>query len=384
MNLTRGVTSILAATITTAALCMCASFAIGADDSAAGRSASGAATLKRIFASWKERADRVKGFHFTWDTRVGIPKGGRDPLAPAVFAAPRTLREIKYSVRDSEMWVVGKDYFRTEYFIMTVHRDGSFDLKSRRYDTFDGTNNLELILRNGSPGRPMGFIRNLQSTDFVFDPLDPDFDPLDPRLPQLRPAADRDSQREGRFENLGPLELRPLPLCFRPFEPVLQWSAERTRIVTQGRPTDGLVELERRDEKDRVVERCWADRSRNDVIVAAEIWNTRGKIVAFAVDYQRDKTIGWVPSHWSVDMTGTHGKRDQLTECTVTKYAINELVTPDKFLLTFPAGTLVYDRSLREFFVQKDGSMRFVPRGKGRPTYEQLLKEDDTPPVSVK
>lgn len=344
-----------------------------ADDKAAIRPDDASATLKRIFANWKARADRVKSFHFVWDSRVGIPKGATDPFAHHGDPLPKTFCEIKYSLRDTEFWAEGNDHFRYEFFKPSVHRDGSFDTKARHRITFDGTHYLVLSLPFGDP--PQGYIRHLQPSDFELDPLNP----LVPRLKRRRSSR----YPERSFYDLHDAILQPLVVTFRPFVPVPGWEIEHCRVIPEESEKGGLIKLECQDPSWPGEKCCWVDSTRDDIVVDMEFWAHSGKhkpLVSTSIEYQRDKTVGWVPTRWTVEFVGLAGIKNQFSEYTVTKYTINEHAPPETFLLTYAPGTLIFDRSQNEFFVRRDGSMRPVPRDRKRPSYEQLLKEDDTVP----
>jgi hypothetical protein len=164
---------------------------------------------------------------------------------------------------------------------------------------------------------------------------------------------------------------------------VLDWDPEHCSVVP-GPPKNELIKLERRDEKGELAEYCWVDPSREDIVVAGEWWGTarRKKTGSYSIDFRRDRTFGWVPSRWSIDFAGTMAQTAQHRGSIVTKYAINEPIPPETFVLKFPSGTELWDRSKREWFIRKDGSKLLVPQGKGRPSYEQLVQEDDTIPAS--
>ena len=225
-----------------------------------------------------------------------------------------------------------------------------------------------------SAGRPRGSTRNLEPTDVI------DIDSPDPPTP--RPPI---TGIEGRWEETENAAHIALMLTFRPFEPVLHWRLENCSVLP-GSTKEGYVKLERRAERDRYFERCWVDPTREDIIVAFEHLKPNGRTVMFAhtFKYQHDAKFGWVPSQWSCKFTGSMAQAPHRSESTVTKYAINEPFPPGTFLLTFPPGTQLFDRSLQEWFVRKDGTHRLVPRGKIRPTYEQLLQEDDSVPAITK
>jgi hypothetical protein len=212
---------------------LCAGGVATGDETDPTRPAAESRTLMRVFANWRARATRVKSFHFTWDAAVGIPKGVDDRtwqhLHPDALP-PKTTRNVKYLFRQCEFWLEGDDHFRLEKFVVSHHRDGSTDVKSRHQSTFDGTHDRSVMLPGSSTDHPRGSIRNIEPTDF----WPTDESQQTPRMPTFRGA------NEGRYYELDAATEHPLWLTFRPFPPVLDWDPEHCSVVA-GPPKNDLV-----------------------------------------------------------------------------------------------------------------------------------------------
>jgi hypothetical protein len=66
--------------------------------------------LARVFAAWKARQERIKTFHFVWDTRIELPKGAFRFSRGAGLAGMRTGQEfdggtrLEFTFPRSEWW----------------------------------------------------------------------------------------------------------------------------------------------------------------------------------------------------------------------------------------------------------------------------------------
>jgi hypothetical protein len=147
------------------------------------------------------------------------------------------------------------------------------------------------------------------------------------------------------------MTIRPLDVVVRGQHPL--------RVVSENALIDGMrcVELQNGDEESTWVERCWVDPARDDVIVAYDLQFQRKNQLhpidarAVSIQYQRDPVHGWVPARW------TFKQSRELSENTVSRYAINERIPEETFSLKLSPGTIVFDERTREQYrIAKDGS----------------------------
>jgi len=86
--------------------------------------------LTGILASWKARQERVNSFHFTWDSRVALPKGYLfgNALVGGLRAGDLEVDDpTEFSILNSSFWVEGKERIRDDFQEMRY-----LDSKDRR------------------------------------------------------------------------------------------------------------------------------------------------------------------------------------------------------------------------------------------------------------
>jgi hypothetical protein len=119
------------------------------------------------------------------------------------------------------------------------------------------------------------------------------------------------------------------------------------------------VKLECTSPKADAYEDLWVDPRRDDLIVQ-RVFKSGDKLTVTSIEYRPDKTVGWVPSRWTVKYT-LAGIPQAIWDTTVVDYSINQPIPPGTFDLAFPPRTFVTDAVSNEhYLVRADGSKRPV------------------------
>jgi hypothetical protein len=311
-------------------------------------SAHEAAVLDRIFANWKARHDRVRSFHFTWDSRTTCKKGTEDFSSTS---RPRALldRDTVFEQSGVQLWVEGDDrmcLIATPHFKVPVPQTESAD-RRRVVERWVVVGNVTSDFNSGS------CCENVTGPRREF-----------PRSGQVYRTP-----TDGSFPISG---WQTVLLPFRPAYSSLSWLREQCRFVGENvdRDNGNYVQLQRWVEPRRFgggqqagyVESVWVSPSRDDLVVR---WKTESPSLHTClgtINYKKDKTNGWIPSEWSCDYVSA-----QRFEFRVTSYEINNSIDPAIFSQEFPAGTPVSDqmngssaKDVRYYVVQKDGSKRTI------------------------
>lgn len=69
------------------------------------------------------------------------------------------------------------------------------------------------------------------------------------------------------------------------------------------------------------------------------------------IDYDREESIGWIPSGWRLIEYGDEGNARIVMSCEVVDYSLNEPLSEDLFEIIFPEGTRVFDQRTRRDYV---------------------------------
>lgn len=295
--------------------------------------------LERVFAAWKARQERVNSFHFTWDTRVVVPKGFEFPDA-STLAGLRTWgievdsdKGLEFTIPHSEWWGQGEDKFRSD--IPDVVYDGANGWKQ--------TARIRVV-RNGS----------LHSR-------------LETPLSKGKPSLMSIWRKVTIKEHFGPaglagdlliksrdVDLAPLRLAIRPMMQPLEksapypynttaWLPENCRLVSDKAIVGNVHCIKLEQHLNNHLERCWIDPARDYVIVLWERKEGDAPARSVSIEYRRDSNHGWVPSRWNWEVAGTPARPTAAFEATVTSYTINAPFHDDPFALTHPPDTRIYD-----------------------------------------
>jgi hypothetical protein len=294
----------------------------------------GSQNLSRIFASWKTRQERVKSFHFSWDSKIAWPKDYafrryQDNPVVGGWKVRGDLtgdQSVEFTIPQSEFWVEGKDRVRDEFFEVEFTGPKDWKRTARICNVVGGTTISRLtmpVVADESPelsiwGQPS--LKDLAAFSWQPNLLWPPRS--DPRV----------------------VDWAPLRLAFRPFDPALGWSSiEHCRVVGEDVLGNDLRCVKVRMDARDLSEMCWVDPSRDNVIVRWEKRKARSGPVSVAIEYRRDKEHGWIPSRWVHQLPGTDPEISGSVESTVTHYTINEKFPVDTFQRSAPSGTRVCD-----------------------------------------
>ena len=253
-----------------------------------------AAVRRRILAHWRARQEQSKTFHFAWKSQSVFPKNWNSPVREGQI----------------ELWMDGETRFRLEASSVAKGRPNS---KQASQNTFDGSTSRQLsldrqsaVVRSDDDGTPLNGIA-------VF-----------PLLLALRPLS-----RGGVARASQPL-----------------------RVLTDNAIIDNQHYLKVERQESSFIDTLWLDPARDDVIVRWEHVRRGNVEASVSIEYQRDKTHGWVPACFS--QANEHGVT---TENTVTSFTFNARFPDETFTLTFPPGTTVVDwTQLEKYVVAQDGS----------------------------
>lgn len=176
-----------------------------------------------------------------------------------------------------------------------------------------------------------------------------------------------------------PAALIPLAVTFRPFVPDLCSDKFSKARLTGSRSLIGgrsCLDLEYRDSNS--VRRVSVDPARNYVVVRVIDLQGERALGSVSIDYRPDASLGWVPSAWNItDLNTKTGTLRYSRQGTVTSCEINPTVAPTEFVVDFPPGTLVYDRSDKsDYMIREGGRKRKILPEEVTLTYDQLLKSD--------
>ncbi len=298
-------------------------------DSSPGASAE---TLKRVLAAWRAREERVKSFHVSWDSRVVWPKGYTYSLffvSPVVGGlnatdAPIGGEAVELSLPQSELWVDGHDRLRDEFFQIAYQPKKGWVRTGRVRHIVDGHTVSHLTTPTATDETPE--ISIWHQTNLK------DLAAFNSTAPRSRPDACT-------------IELGPLALAFRPLDAAIGWSSpENCRVVGEN-VVNGVRCIQiRLDDLDRA-EMCWVDPSRDYVVIRWEKRQGRMAPISVAIEYQNDKTHGWIPSRWKRQLPGENPELKGMIESTVTRCTINERLPADTFARSYPKDARVCDVS---------------------------------------
>ena len=280
-------------------------------------------TLASILASWKARQKRVICFHFSWDSRVVLPKGylygnglvgGLRAAGMEVDDAPSSRSSIRVSG-----WKARSGFATT-------------------------SRNCAISIRRIGDKRPAFAKSSMAKTvSRLATPLEPS------RSPQLAIWGQASASNPSPFayyesyawRDPRTLDWGPICLTFRSLNPILGWAAtDHCRIVGEEVLDKVRCIKVQMDELDRS-EMCWVDPTRDNIVVR---WEKRQGFFAptsIIIDYRQDKQHGWVPIHWKRDLPAFNSPLRGKIESTVTRYAINEKLPADTFACSYPPGTMV-------------------------------------------
>jgi len=276
-------------------------------------------TLDRILANWKARQERTRSLYFAWERRTFFGEVADLRSKGKAFSkrADARSRVIEFS-----FWAEEPDRCRFDSTPLASPQPAATPFAAKGHSVMNGATAF-----------------SVEEPGYAAD------------LPVCRVVASG-----GHWRRIASTQML---LAIRPLDAFVEGRQSRFRVVTENALIAGLrcVELQSAKDNDRLLERCWVDPARDDVIVAYELQfhpkdEDRPKDTrTISIQYQHDPVHGWVPAGW------TSKQPVELSEDTVTKYAINEPIPAETFSLKLAPGTLVFDWPTREQYrVAKDGS----------------------------
>jgi len=301
------------------------------------------AALDRVLAAWKKRQDRVRSFHFVWDTRMILPKGFSFPNQPPVIAGLDSWgvdvdldKAMDFTIPKSEWWGQGTDRFRSDLSRVAYDETAGWKQRARLrlIDIGQLHSRLQVPLDRGQA--PLMSIWRTVSIN----------------NPRRSRGLAGDSLGRNRNVDLGPLRLsfRPFaepPDNSLPYSPKANvWTPENCKVVGENAIVGAVHCIKLEHHLDYILETCWVDPNRDDVVVLWERQQRNMPARSVSIEYQHDHDQGWVPSRWSWQASGLVGggaRTPASFEATVTSYKINEKFRDDPFANTSPPDTRVYD-----------------------------------------
>ncbi len=293
---------------------------------------SGSTTLQRILKNWQQRQDRTKSLHMAWDTKMEPNNQDKD-------AGFRMLHH--------ELWMDGENRSRLQQSL--TRGPGSqltrFGKTEASYAWQFGSAQpfLADIWMAGDPPKVRGFDFN-----WVVDP------------------------------RMAVASVRPLYIALRPLvSEARNERADNFRVLSEKEVIDRrpLVHLSRTDPERKLVEDFWVDPARGDTVVQWTWEAPKQPLCSATIEWERGADGEWAPRRWTTRL-GPRKKPGEAAESTVTALATNGVYPPDALRVTFPEGTVVFDRRTKEeYVIADDGSRTNVSKfgsPKGQKLYDVL------------
>ena len=279
-----------------------------------------APTLDRILANWKARGERTRSLYFAWERRTFF--GEVADLRSKVKAFSKRA-DARSRVVEFTFWAEEPDRCRFDSTPLASPQPTATPLAVKMHSVMNGATALSVE---------------------------------DPRNAADLPAC-RVVAGGGHWRQIASTQIL---LTIRPLDAFGVGQQSKFRVVTENALVAGLrcVELQKAKDDNRwLLERCWVDPARDDVIVAYALQfhpkdqDRPEDVRTISIQYRHDPLHGWVPAAWTSKQPG------ELSEDRVTKYAINEPIPGETFSLKLAPGTHVFDQPAREQYrVAKDGS----------------------------
>jgi hypothetical protein len=326
-------------------------------------------TLRKVFAAWQAREERIKSFYFAWNLRVALPKGYQ--FVPERYQFPfagdlagvrkgdvalDTAKDVEFTAPLSEWSGDGLDRLRS-------------DFTDFLYSGVDGWKELRRcrVMRNGLLCSRL--LVPAQAAEA-------------PKIAIWRKAPFKhpsNGLRSADFFEESEIDLTPLRLALRPSTTASDWSQESCRVVSEdallGNVHCIMLQMDKVDHS----ERCWVDPQRDYCVVR---WQRRQNELAaldFAIDLQQGPDGEWLPQRWSWRLSADPAGRAASFEATVTRRIINKKLPDATFVADYPSGTRVYDASVDlpiydsdDRFVDRDNQPGMLPTDEARATLNAI------------
>lgn len=140
-------------------------------------------------------------------------------------------------------------------------------------------------------------------------------------------------------------QIGPLLLVYRPLSETMSGiSLRRCRIVSRSRPLGeaDCVVIEQRDGNySRIL---WLDPDRGYLPLRYQTQIGGRDSISKEFEYTSDSDGGWVPSRWTLTYLTEHGELGQSATMAMVRHTINEPIAVERFQLTFPPNTFLWDK----------------------------------------
>jgi hypothetical protein len=290
--------------------------------------------LKRILANWKSRQERFKSVRISWKSKVTKEPSGDIGLLGGMGGGMWIGdKHPGIETSQSDLWIRGNECFRYE-----CPESGGRSLVR----IFDGRSDRSCFVG----GKPLDEGRGVE--------------------------RDVDAMRSSDA-----FQLAPLFLSFRPMHAALSdGRSQRCRLVTEHAILDGIhcSKIECSDPKNRVVDTCWVDPKRKDVIVEWQRSTSGYNTATISIDYMPHPIHGYLPLRWKVRSFPTRTESATVADC-----RINLVVPPNTFVANIPTQSVVSDHIANvQYYVRENGSKRMITKAEldNGMRYFDLKRED--------
>jgi beta-lactamase regulating signal transducer with metallopeptidase domain/thiol-disulfide isomerase/thioredoxin len=318
--------------------------------------------LRKVFAAWKAREERIKSFYFAWTFHVALHKAHqavRDgycfPFAGGLVLADKgegavgVDKDVDFTAPQSEWSGDGFDRLRSDY---TEFRHRAVDgwTETRRFRvTQDGILNSRLQIP----------VRSADEAWIALWRKAPIKHPS-----RLRPRVQLFEESE--------IDLTPLRLALRPSRTAPEWSPENCWVISEDALVGHVHCIELQMDKVNHSERCWVDPQRDYSVVR---WQRRDNQLApldFAVEVQQGPDGEWLPQRWSWQISDATGARAASFDATVTRRMINKKLPATTFVADYPRGTRVYDATVDLPINDADDQSGMLPPDEAKATLDAI------------
>jgi hypothetical protein len=281
--------------------------------------------LDKIVASWQTRQNTVRTLRAEWVEVMYNAADGSDQKPVGQVEDQKPVGQVVILTVGSS----GESRLEMRPPVNPTEREGDTPDRSwTAISSFNGSRNFQFTSPVGSEDWPRGIIWSDEKDDEIHN-----------------------------------CAIRPWLLHFRPFHsPVPNLSKERLQVVTRDSVVNGrtCTVLETIPSvASGLVEVYWVDIERRSSIVRFIEKFQDKATVEINIEHQEEPDIGWIPSAWNAAfVNGQFSIRSRLL-----KREINPDLSKADFELTFPAGTIVFDRDLgyRELRLE-NGKTRIITR----------------------
>jgi hypothetical protein len=306
-------------------------------------------TLARVFAAWKARQQRVKSFYFAWNVHVVLPKG-YEPQGARGLAGVQTWgvandKRLEFTIPQSEWSGEGTDRLQSDFSEIVLNADDGWKETGRLRITHNGALNSRLRVPTDSAVQPVISIWR--------------------KVPVKHPS-NLASSGDALLMNLD-IDVLPLRLAVRPFEPASDWTPDNCRVVSEDVlfGTAHCVKLQM-DQMNRA-EQCLVDPQRDYSVVCWERRQNSNAPLSVAIEPEQGVAHEWLPARWKWTLPDRAGAQAATFAAMVTRRAVDKKLPEKTFTADYPPGTRVYDASVDLPMVESDDRSSILPPDEARP-----------------